>query len=148
MNAIISRLLAIFFTVFSFFTVAQPQNVEITVKEITTESTSVVFTCKNNTGKIMSEIDYINLEQNVEGEWHKIRVDYYIPEMAYRIYPSETVTKSFRLSFTEFGEPGEVTATCFNLEKGEYRMTVGYRVYEFFKGWTDAKATTIFVVEK
>lgn len=143
MTDFISKILIFFFTVASFFTIAQPSDVEITVNEVTTESTSISFTYQNKTGKIMSEINSYKLEKNVDGEWVDMELVVFIPEVAYRTYPNTQVKDGFQLLRVD-GDG--LTITDFKLGKGEYRLTISYRIYEFSKGWTKAEASTVFTV--
>lgn len=147
MTAIISKILIFFFTVASFFTIAQPANVEITVNEVTTESTSVGFTYQNKTNKIMSELDSMRLHKNVDGQWKEIDLEYAIPEVAYRTYQNQKVKDSLPLTSYDW-ENGDGALHYVKLTEGEYRLTIGYRIWEFSKGWTKATASTTFTVER
>ena len=144
---IISKIIVVFYIITSFFTVAQPANVEIIVGEVTTESTGISITCQNKTGKIMSEINSYKLEKKVDGEWESMDLVVAIPEGSYRIYPLTKVKDGFSFICHD-PEGGDFATTEFKLEKGEYRLTIGYRIYEFSDGWTKAEASTVFRVEK
>lgn len=146
MTAIISKMLIFIFTVASFFTVAQPENVKITVNEVTTESTAVGFTYENKTKKIMSELDSMRLYKSVDGEWEEVDLNYAMPEVAYRTYQNQKVKDSLPLTNYDIENDGSLYYV--KLTRGEYKLTIGYRVYEFSKGWTKAEASTTFTVEK
>ena len=147
MTSLISKILIFFFTFVSFFTVAKPANVEITVNEITTESTSIGFTYQNKTNKIMSELDSMTLYKNVDGQWEKIELNYAIPEVAYRTYQNQKVKEALPLTRYDF-ESEDVSLNYVKLTVGEYKLTIGYRIYESSEGWVSAEASTIFTVDK
>ncbi|MBR3816570.1 MAG: hypothetical protein IKJ27_07580 [Clostridia bacterium] len=147
MTAIISKMLIFIFTVASFFTVAQPENVKITVNEVTTESTAVGFTYENKTKKIMSELDSMRLYKSVDDEWEEVDLNYAMPEVAYRTYQNQKVKDSLPLTSYDW-ENGDGTLHYVKLTEGEYRLTITYRIYEFSKGWTKATASTTFTVER
>lgn len=146
MTAIISKMLIFIFTVASFFTVAQPENVKITVNEVTTESTAVGFTYENKTKKIMSELDSMRLYKSVDGEWEEVDLNYAMPEVAYRTYQNQKVKDSLPLTNYDIENDGSLYYV--KLTQGEYKLTIGYRVYEFSKGWSKAQASTTFTVER
>ncbi len=143
----LSKIIVFFYILVSFFTVAQPSNVEITVNEVTTESTSVGFTYQNKTNKIMSELDSMKLHKNVDGQWEEIELDYFMPEVAYRTYQNQKMRDSLPLTKYDW-ESGDGKLHYVKLTKGEYRLTIGYRIWEFSKGWTPATASAVFTVEK
>lgn len=140
----LSKIIVFFYILVSFFTVAQPSNVEITVNEVTTESTSVGFTYQNKTNKIMSELDSMKLYKNVDGQWEIINLSYAIPEVAYRTYQNQVVWDA--LPLTAFDSDHEFCRV--KLTEGKYKLVIGYRIYEFSKGWTPASASAEFTVEK
>ncbi len=146
LNAI-SKIIVFFYILVSFFTVAQPENVEITVNDVTTESTSVGFTYQNKTGKIMSELDSMRLHKNINGQWEEIDLEYAIPEVAYRTYQNQKVKDSLPLTSYDW-ENCDGALHHVKLTEGEYRLTIGYRIYEFSKGWTKAEASQTFTVTK
>lgn len=141
------KIIVFFYILVSFFTVAQPSNVEITVNEVTTESTCIGFTYQNKTNKIMSELDSMKLYKNVDGLWEEIHLSYAIPEVAYRTYQNQQVKESLPLTNYDF-ESEDGNFNYVKLTKGEYKLTIGYRIYEFSKGWAKAEASTVFTVER
>lgn len=142
MTAIISRIFAIFMTLISIILPAQPNNVEVTVKDMTTQSTSIVYTCVNNTGRRMDRPYIKSIEKNVDGEWQKVSISLTITEEFYCVHPGGSCTEGAGfVSFDEnFSEAHE------HLEAGEYKLTIGYGISSFSQGRQQGEASCLFTV--
>lgn len=142
MQAIISRIMAVFMTLVSLLLPAQPNNVEVRVKDMTTASVSISYTCINNTGRRMSRPDIKTLEKKVDGEWQEIKISYARTEIAYHVNPGIACSESAVLE--EFDENGNIIYNY--LEAGEYRLTVYYRIFGIKDKWQDGESSTLFTV--
>jgi len=122
MSSAISKILAVFFTVMSIFLPAQPENVEITIRQVTTESSSLSFELTNNTGRMIGRPLVALIEkQDENGNWQEADVGFGYNEIAYNVYPGQSTTEGIML--TNYPEDDFCT-----LEKGLYRLTVEYPV--------------------
>lgn len=124
MSAVLSKVLAVFFTVVSIFLPAQPENAELTVRQVTTQSSSLTFELKNNTGRIISRPLAVLIEkQDENGQWQKADTGFGYNEIFYNLYPGQSTTEGIIL--TRYPEE----EFC-NLSEGLYRLTVQYTVVE------------------
>lgn len=142
MTAIISRIFAIFMTLVSIILPAQPNNVEVTVRDMTTESAAIVYTCVNNTGRRMNRPDTASIEKNVDGEWQKVTIGLVRTEELYYVHPGYSCTER-----AEFGTlDNENNYVNQHLDAGEYRLTIYYKIYDLADGRQDGQASTVFTV--
>lgn len=139
MKAFISKILAVFMTLISIVLPAEPNNVEFSVHDTTTASTSIVYTCINNTGRRIGRADTVSVEKNVDGQWQETGIDFGRTEIFYYISPGGSSTDSI---FFDPDMSGNNRAQY--LEAGEYRLTISYSVYglQAQKG----QASTVFTV--
>ena len=122
MSAFISNVLAVIMTLISIIMPAKPNNVELTVRKITTESTSISFEIKNNTGRLMGRPNVSLIEKKDEnGKWQKADINFGQTEEYYNIYPGMSAVDSVFLA-SESPEESSM------LSEGEYRLTVSYRI--------------------
>ena len=142
MTQFISRILAILMTLVSILMPAKPDNVEVTVKDMTTESACITFTCVNNTGRRMDRPEIKMIEKNVDGEWEEVQTGYFMTEIAYYVNPGFSCTESVELC--NLDEDFNVIYT--HLEPGVYRLTVKYGVLNIREELQNDEASCIFTV--
>lgn len=142
MTAIISRILAIFMTLVSIVLPAQPNNVEVTVRDMTTESAGIVYTCVNNTGRRMDRPDIVSIEKNIDGEWQKVKIGLEITDEFYYVHPGYSCTE--RAGFGTLDNENNYVNQ--HLDAGEYRLTIGYRLLNFSEEKQYGKASCVFTV--
>lgn len=122
MSAFISKFLAVIMTLISIVMPAKADNAELTVRKVTTESTSISFEIQNNTGRAMSRPDVSLIEKKDEnGQWQKADFLYGRTEEYYIIYPGRSAVDSVFL----VSENSEEATT---VPKGEYRITLKYKI--------------------
>lgn len=122
MSTFFSTVLAIIMTLISIIMPAKPNNVKITVRQTTTESSSIVFEVQNNTGRLMSRPHVASIEKkDINGQWQKADFTYGWTEEAYNIYPGMSATDSV---FFSTYDPNYIPP----LTKGEYRLTLEYKI--------------------
>ncbi len=115
-SGIISRIMAAILALISFFTVAKPDNVILTVTAVSPEAVTVEF--KNGTGKTISPEQYFLLEEKSGGGWAEVPFveDFYWIEIAEICPPTRTGTRTVNAE------------NCFGhaLAPGDYRFTLYY----------------------
>ena len=115
-SGIISRIMAAIIALISFFTIAKPDNVILTVTSVSPESVTVEF--KNGTGNTISPEQYFLLEEKTNGGWAEIPFveDFYWIEIAEICPPAGTGTRTVNAE------------NCFGhvLAPGDYRFTLYY----------------------
>ncbi len=129
----LKSILVFIITAFHLILPAQPENLEITVKPVTAETQSITFEIKNNTHRPINKPDF-SFERKVDGEWKNADFIYFIPEDAYVLYPTGTVTEGVHIE-----NPESVT-------KGEYRLMVSYRVWSNMDSQSKHQKSVIFTV--
>lgn len=125
MTEFISRILAIIMTLISIIMPVKPNNTELTVKEMTAESSTVAFTCVNNTGRRIDRPDVKCIEKKVDGQWKEVDVSFVRTDIGYSVNPGMECTDS--VSLCRWNDDTEMPEYV-TLSKGEYRMTVVYAV--------------------
>lgn len=119
MREFFSKIMVVFWTFMAIFLPAHPDNVKVTVIPMTTESTSIVFECENNTRRIIDRPGVASIEKKDEnGNWQKIKINYIFTEEYYAIYPGKSAVDSVSMVDENFA--------AYNLSKGEYRITATY----------------------
>ncbi len=99
-----------------FLPAAEPQNLEVQVANINAGSTSISYTCINNTNRSVVGIAYVkSFEKNVDGEWVQLQYFAVYEEIATVIRHGGSFKDGFRAE-----EP---------LTAGEYRFTLEYTVH-------------------
>ncbi len=126
-------ILLICIAIFHFMLPAQPENLEVTVNPVTTETRAISFEIKNNTHRTVGRPTF-SFERNVSGEWEDAGFNYAIPEYGYTLYPTGTETESAYIE-----NPEALTA-------GEYRLTVFYRVGTGIKSVSEQQVSVDFTV--
>ena len=116
-NTVFARLMSFFLTIISFFTIAKPQNVALTVQTATPESVTIEY--KNNTGKVIAPEQRWMLEQKTEDGYIEVP---FAEDFSGWIEIAETCPPTgsgVRIIDAErcFGQP---------LSQGEYRFTFYY----------------------
>ncbi|MBQ3137698.1 MAG: hypothetical protein IJB74_09495 [Clostridia bacterium] len=129
----LKSLLVFIITAFHLILPAQPENLEITVNHVTAETQSITFEIKNNTHRPIHKPDF-SFEKKVNGEWKNADLIYFIPEDTYVLPPTGTVTESVHIE-----NPESVT-------KGEYRLTVSYRVWSGMDSHSKHQKSVVFTV--
>lgn len=117
LNTMFTRLMSFFLTIISFFTIAKPQNVALTVQTATPESVTIEY--KNNTGKVIAPEQRWLLERKTENGFEEVSLAEDFPgwiEIAETCPPTGS---GVRIIDAErcFGQP---------LSQGEYRFTFYY----------------------
>ena len=125
MTAFISRILAIIMTLISIIMPVKPNNTELTVKEMTAESSTVAFTCVNNTGRRIDRPDVKCIEKKVDGQWKEVDVSFVRTDIGYSVNPGMECTDS--VSLCRWNDDTEMHEYV-TLSAGEYRLTVVYAV--------------------
>ena len=119
MSAFLSTVLAILMSVLSVVYPAKPENVKVTVRPVTTQSSGIVFECENRTRRTISRPEVVSIEKKDENDnWQSVDVSYGRTEEYYNVAPGVSATDSIILGkfFDEFE----------GFEKGEYRLTIEY----------------------
>ncbi len=129
----LSDILIFFITFFHLMLPAQPENLEITLNPVTTESTSISFEIKNKTNRPVGRPTFY-FEKNVDGKWEKAGFKYAIPEYGYTLTPTATETEGVYIE-----NPESVTA-------GEYRLNVFYRVGTGITSSSEHQKTVLFTI--
>lgn len=129
----LGNILIFIITAFHLIFPAQPENLEITVNPVTSESRSITFEIKNNTHRPVGRPNF-SFERKVDGKWEKAGFIYYIPEYGYTLTPTATETEGVYIE-----NPESVTA-------GEYRLTVIYRVGTGINSTSKQQKTVNFTV--
>lgn len=142
MQAIISKILSVIMILVSVIMPAQPNNVEVSVRDITTKSAGLTYDCVNNTGRRIDRPDIKSLEKYVDNEWEEIALPYGRTEIAYFVNPGGDCTES-----VDFGGLDEnFEFYVFYLEEGYYRLTVEYTVFNLFDKGQKGQASATFDV--
>ena len=142
MSSAISKILAVFFTVMSIFLPAQPENVEITIRQVTTESSSLSFELTNNTGRMIGRPLVALIEkQDENGNWQEADVGFGYNEIAYNVYPGQSTSEGVSLAALHGND-------SYILEKGLYRITVEYPVKSVLKEVLKQKMEKVRVTEE
>ena len=115
-SGIFSRLTAFLLTLVSFFTVAKPNHVILTVRSASPEAVVVEF--KNGTGKVISPEQRFLLEEKTENGWTPLPFaeDCAWNDIAEICLPTQTGTRTVN-ALSCFGAP---------LAPGSYRFTLYY----------------------
>lgn len=142
MQTVISKILAIIMTLVSIIMPAQPNNVDVSVREVTTNSAGLTYVCVNNTGRKIDRPDIKCLEKYVDGEWEEVDLAYGRTEIAYTVNPGGDCVES-----VDFGGLDEnFEFYNFHLETGYYRLTVEYTVFNAFGKGQRGQASAEFDV--
>ena len=140
MSTFLSTVLAMIMTLISIIMPAKPNNIKITVRQTTTESSSIVFEVQNNTGRLVSRPHVTLIEKkDGNGQWQKADFTYGWTEEAYNIYPGMSATDSV---FFSTHEPDYTPP----LTKGEYRLTLEYKTGNISGELVPGKASAEFTV--
>ena len=142
MKELMSKILVVIMTLVSIIMPAKPDNVEVSVRPVTTESAGLTYECVNNTGRRMDRPDIKSLEKEVDGEWVEVPLVYGRTEIAYYVNPGGNCTESIDLGGLD--ENGEFYV--FYLEEGHYRLTVEYTVFNVFEKGQSGQASAVFDV--
>ncbi|MGN1348326.1 MAG: immunoglobulin-like domain-containing protein [Acutalibacteraceae bacterium] len=119
MSAFFNTILAIFMSILSVILPAKSNNVNVTVRPVTTETARITFECENNTWRTISRPCVTSIEKKDEnGEWQNVNIAFGYTEEYYSIHHGRSAVDSI-----ELGDPFEEFT---GLEKGEYRITVKY----------------------
>lgn len=122
MSAFFSTILAIFMSVLSVILPAKPDNVNVTVRPVTTETAIITFECENNTRRTIDRPHVTSIEKKDEnGNWQNTDIAYGYTEEAYSIRHGGSAVDSIEL--------GDIFEDFEGLEKGEYRINVKYILY-------------------
>lgn len=114
MQTFIKKLIAILLSLVSFALTAQPDNVPVTVKDVSAGSEYIVYSYKNTTNKNINSSSWVkSFEKNIDGEWISIEFEQEILEVGYTVMPTETDKGKFKVN---------------DLTAGEYRLTIAYTV--------------------
>ena len=123
MSAFFSTIIAIFMSILSVILPAKPDNVKVTVRPVTTESTAIVFECENNTRRIIDRPGVASIEKKDEnGNWQRVNMNYIFTEEYYAIYPGKSAVDSIGMLSESFD--------AYKLQKGEYRITITYVLHD------------------
>lgn len=140
MSTFLNTVLAMIMTLISIIMPAKPNNIKITVRQTTTESSSIVFEVQNNTGRLMSRPNVALIEKkDGNGQWQKADFTYSWTEEYYNIYPGMSATDSV---FFSTHEPDYTPP----LTKGEYRLTLEYKTGNISGEVVPGKASAEFTV--
>lgn len=144
MITIISRILTILLIAFTAILPAKPDGVEITVRDVTTESAAISFVCVNKTNRRINRPDIEKIEKNIDGKWEKVDIGLGCTEEFYYIYPNQDSTEHF-----DFGTLDENGFVQQYLDEGEYRLTISYKILNPFRGALEkGESSVIFTVTK
>ena len=119
MSAFLSTVLAILMSVLAVVYPAKPENVKVTVRPVTTQSSGITFECENRTRRTIDKPTVSAIEKKDEnGNWQSVDVTYGWTDIGYNLSPGESAVDSIILGnfFDEFE----------GFEEGEYRLTVKY----------------------
>ncbi len=133
MYHLISKILVFFITLAFLLLPAKPENLEITVNPVTTETQGISFEIKNNTNRPVGRPNF-SFERNVNGQWESSELIYAVPEYGYTLYPTQTATESVWIENPE------------SITEGEYRLTLSYRVGKGIKTTVKSQSSVIFTV--
>ena len=141
---IISRILTFLLVAFTAVLPMKADGVEITVRDVTTESAAISFVCVNKTNRRIDRPDIEKIEKNIDGKWEKIDIGLGCTEEFYYIYPNQDSTEHF-----DFGTLDENGFVQQYLDEGEYKLTISYKILNPFKGEKQqGYSSTVFTVTK
>ena len=134
-NTVFARLMSFFLTIISFFTIAKPQNVALTVQTTTPETVTIEY--KNNTGKVITPEQRWTLELKTENGYQEVP---FAEDFSGWIEIAETCPPTgsgVRTIDAErcFGQP---------ISQGEYRFTF-YYVCEAVAGFIGGEMQSVSV---
>ncbi len=114
-----SSVLAFFMSVFALFLPAQPENVTVSVRPVTTESAGITYEFENNTRRTINRPDVISIEKSDgNGNWQKVNLALGRTDIAYTLRHGASTVDS--------AEFGDLYGEYEGLEKGEYRINLRY----------------------
>ena len=120
LKIILNTILAYIMAIFALTMPCEPNNVTLTFEPVTTESTSVIFTYKNETNRtLLNDVKLSSFEKKIDGEWVKMPFTADIKPAAYRRIHTSSTLKRININ-SYFGVDF--------LEAGEYRVTVVYEI--------------------
>ena len=134
-NTVFARLMSFFLTIVSFFTIAKPQQVALTVLTATPETVKIEY--KNNTGKVIEPEQRWTLERKTENGYEEVPFAEGFSgwiEISQTCPPTGSGVRTIDAQRC-FGQP---------LSQGEYRFTF-YYVCEAVAGFVGGEMQSVSV---
>ena len=155
LKPLLADILVYLITAFYLILPAQPDNAELTVREVRAGDSGITYEIVNNTRRIIGKPDSFIMEKNIDGYWVEMSdTNIAMTDVAYTVFPGGFLSDTVWIyGFPEsdvFPESNPLPSVSFDdtdgFEQGEYRLTVFYPV-KSLKTFVQGKATAVFTVE-